>query len=232
MAYGRENGSSLRQGTLADSFLPSPPRVNRPESLGPVDLAEGADIVSRAASILAREGAALPSSLPGIAGGLPSPLGTPSAIGAGLPDSVGLHEPQVTAHVERLRRQAHDLLETLLTSFSPKGSGPEERVPLLWCAAPASPGGEGTVTLRVTNDEAEPLEVTLYSSNFVSDGGGDIPSMRVTVSPRRIVVGPKADVAFELKISVPQQAPAGVYSGLVQATGARYVKAVVCLDVK
>jgi hypothetical protein len=105
-------------------------------------------------------------------------------------------------------------------------------VPLLWCAAAARPGGEGTVTLRVTNDEAEPIEVSLYSTNFVSDCGGDIPSMRVTVFPRRIVVGPKADVVFELKISVPQQALAGVYSGLVQATGARYVKAVVCLDVK
>jgi hypothetical protein len=105
-------------------------------------------------------------------------------------------------------------------------------MPLLWCAAPATAGGEGTVTLRVTNEDVDPIEVTLYSSNFVSDSGSEIPSMRVTVSPRTAVVAPQAAVAFVVKIAVPQQAQAGVYSGLVQAMGARYVKAVVCLEVK
>jgi hypothetical protein len=39
------------------------------------------------------------------------------------------------------------------------------------------------------------------------------------------------EVTFEIRIAVPQQAPAGAYSGLIQATGSRYVKAVLSVDV-
>ncbi|MGH7434866.1 MAG: hypothetical protein ACRENE_04260 [Polyangiaceae bacterium] len=88
------------------------------------------------------------------------------------------------------------------------------------------------MTIRVSNEEAAPVEVTLYSSNFVSDSGCEIPSMRVIASPRTASLPAQGEAAFELKIAVPAQAQPGLYSGLVQAMGARYVKAVVCLEVK
>jgi hypothetical protein len=189
--------------------------------------------VSRAASIVSREGAALPANLLGPSGSIATAgSGAPSSTGAGVPAGLGLPAMQDTTDIERLRRQAHDLIETLLTSFSPKAPGAEERVPLLSCASPVVPGGEGTVTVRVANEDVTPIDVTLYSSNFISDSGCEIPSMQVTVSPRSVLLAPQAQTTFTVKISVPQQTQSGVYSGLVQATGARYVKAVVCLEVK
>lgn len=228
MAYGRGNGSGSRRDAPSSSLLQRGPPAGLSEFLSGNQPVSETDIVSRAASIVSREAAGLTAMLSGVAA---SPDASPAA-GSALPALPGLPAMQGAADLERLRRQAHELIETLLTAVSPKASGPEERVQLLRCAAPATAGGEGVVTLHVSNEEATPLEVTLYSSNFVSDCGCDIPSMRVTVSPRSATVPPRAEAAFEVRIAVPQQAPPGIYSGLVQAMGAYYVKAVVCLEVK
>lgn len=102
---------------------------------------------------------------------------------------------------------------------------------MLRCLAPVTPGHDGSATLRVANDESAPSEVTLYCSNFVADSGYDIPSVRVTITPRKVTIAPKGETAFEIKIAVPQQTPSGIYSGLIQATGATYVKAVLSVEV-
>jgi hypothetical protein len=49
--------------------------------------------------------------------------------------------------------------------------------------------------------------------------------------PRTATVAAKSEAVFEIKIAVPQQARPGVYSGLIQAMGARYAKAVLSVDV-
>ena len=232
MAHGRENGSGSPLAAPSSSLLKRGPLAGLSEFLSGNEPVSTADIVSRAASIVSREAAALPAMVSAVPGLFASPPGASLPSGSAMPAVPDLPALQGAADIERLRRQAHDLIEALLTTVSPKASSAEERVPLLRCAAPAQAGGEGTVTLRVANDEATPLEVTLYSSNFVSDCGGDIPSMRVTVSPRIATIPSRGETAFEVKIAVPQQAPPGIYSGLVQAMGAYYVKAVVCIEVK
>jgi hypothetical protein len=132
--------------------------------------------------------------------------------------------------LDRLRRHAHELIDTLLTAVSPKGPS-EEQVPMVRCVAPVQAGGEGCATMRVANDEGTPSEVTLYCTNFVADSGCDIPSLRITVSPRSVTVPAKGEAAFEIRIAVPQQTPPGIYSGLIQATGSKYVKAVLSVEV-
>jgi hypothetical protein len=187
------------------------------------------DLVSQASSLLAREAGRLPSiplEMPkGIPGAVAAPSG-PDAPGR-LPDSLGSG-----VDLDRLRRQAHEMIETLLEVFSPKGQAPGDRVPLIRCVAAVAPGADGSATLRMRNDEATPSEVTLYCTNLAADSGYDIPSLRVTTLPRRLTIPPRGEGTFEIKISVPQQTPAGIYSGLIQATGAQYVKAVVSVQVK
>lgn len=136
---------------------------------------------------------------------------------------------------DRLRRQAHELIETLLMTFS-GGTGQKEptaqdQVPLLRFAAPVQAGHEGSVVFHVINEEATPSEVTLYCTDFISDSGHEIPALRVTVLPRRTIISPKGEAAFEIKLAVPQQTPAGHYSGLIQAMGNRFVKAVLMVGV-
>jgi hypothetical protein len=105
------------------------------------------------------------------------------------------------------------------------------QVPLLSCAAPVNAGGEASATLNVANEEDIASDVTLYSTNFIADSGHEIPSLRVTIVPRSVTIPAKAQAAFEIKVAVSQQTTAGIYSGLIQAMGSKYVKAVLSVEV-
>jgi hypothetical protein len=136
---------------------------------------------------------------------------------------------------DRLRRQAHEFIETLLTTFA--GGAPEDRgggddqVPLLRSPAPVQAGNTTRAKFVVANEEDTPSEVTPYCTDFVSDSGHEIPALRVTVLPRRATIPAKGEMTFEIEVAVPPQTPAGFYSGLIQAMGNRYVKAVLMVEV-
>ena len=136
---------------------------------------------------------------------------------------------------DQLRRQAHQLIETLLVTFNEatgeKGLPAEDQVPLLYADSPVQPGEVARTRLRIANEESIPSEVSLYCTNFVADCGYEIPSLRVTVSPRRLTIPPKAEASFEVSVAVPQQTPRGKYAGLIQAMGYTYFKTVFCIEV-
>jgi hypothetical protein len=136
---------------------------------------------------------------------------------------------------DRFRRQAHELIETLLTTFSggsrEKGGPADDQVPLLRGPAPVQAGLAARIGFRVANEEETPSEVTLYCTDFISDSGHEIPALRITVLPRRATVPAKGDADFEIEVAVPGQTPPGFYSGLIQAMGNRYVKAVLMIEV-
>jgi hypothetical protein len=171
----------------------------------------GADLLQRAAAILTRESASA------------TPAASPGQL-----DFAGRE-----ADVDRLRRYAYELVDTFLAVFSPKGpvGSADAQVPLLRAPSPVRAGGEASVAVRVANEEPQPSTVTLYTSNFVSDSGHEIPSLRVTCVPRTLTIAPNAQATFEVKIAIPQQAARGLYSGVVQAAGLTYVKAVISLEV-
>jgi hypothetical protein len=136
---------------------------------------------------------------------------------------------------DQLRRQAHEFIETLLITFGEatgeKGLPTEDKVPLIQCAAPVQAGSSARATFRVANDENTQSDVALYCTNFVADSGYEIPSLRVNVTPRRATIPAKGEVPFEITIAVSQQTPTGIYSGLIQAMGSKYVKAVLSVQV-
>jgi hypothetical protein len=199
-------------------------------------------LLGQAAAVLSREMGANPLENTGLAsffngsvvkGSTPStPVARPPWSGPfpGVAPEVPPAALPTAFDVERLRRHAHEVIETVLAGFA--GKAPlDDRLPLLSAAVPVAAGDVATITLRVANQEAAPAEVSLYCTNFVADSGFDIPALHVTFSPRRVTIPPKGDAPFEVKVAVPRQAPAGVYSGLVQAAGTRYVKAVVSVEV-
>jgi hypothetical protein len=143
--------------------------------------------------------------------------------------------PVPAPDLDLVRRQAHEFIESLLVTFSQatgeKAAPYEDQVPLIRCVAPVEAGGEARATMAVANDEDTPSDVSLYCTNFVADSGSELPSLRVTVSPRRATIPPRGEMAFEIKIAIPQQTPAGIYSGLIQAMGSKYVKAVLSVEI-
>lgn len=139
------------------------------------------------------------------------------------------------ANVDELRRRASDFLEALLASLAQGKPAPasayDDRVPLIRSVAPVRAGATSTVMLQVANEEASVSEVSLYASNFVADSGYELPSLLISVAPRKATLPAGGEATFEIKLAVPAQAPPGLYSGLVQATGCKYVKAVVMFEV-
>jgi hypothetical protein len=202
----------------------------------------GADLVAQASAMLEREVARLPG---GIAAPLPSAGGpsvtnireTLTGIAGRVCPVTGAAIPLAPPDKSRLRQQAHELVEALLGAFANTGSQEkpasyDDHVPLLRCVAPVDAGGTASVKMTVANDEDAPADVTLYCTNFVADSGYELPSSRVTVSPRRTNIPARGRAEFEITIAVPSQTPAGLYSGLIQATGCKYVKAVLSAQVR
>jgi hypothetical protein len=218
----------------------------RPESLrsnpiggDPADLKRLADgglvnIVERAAGVLAKE-------LGGDPGGLLGRLQTPSlpslapavrgVTPGGLDPLTRSNQSMEGLEFDRLRRQVHEVVETFLNGLVPKVPAGDQ-IPLVHAEAAVDPGGEATVFIRVANEDVEASDVSLYCTNFVADSGHEIPALHARFSPRVARIAPKGEVTFEMKVTVPIQASAEIFSALVQAAGAKYVKAVVSVEVR
>src|SRR5450631_853502 len=205
------------------------------------------DIVDQASSIIGREAGRVTGGVPGqILPGVPGLPGIPGvpAIRETLTGIAGRVCPVTGAAVpiappdkSRLRQQAHELIEALLGGLATEGTynrpaAYENQVPIIECMAPVDAGGVAVARMSVANDEDAPADVSLYCTNFVADSGYELPSTRVTVSPRRTTIPARGHAEFEITIAVPSQTPAGFYSGLVQATGCKYVKAVLSTQVR
>jgi hypothetical protein len=153
---------------------------------------------------------------------------------AGLVSGLG-RAPDGVLDKDGLRKQAHEFFETLLLAVNdrprPTSVPTEDRVPLLQCEAPVQAGDEARAVLTVSNEEPTPSDVTLYCTNFVADSGHEVPALRVSFSPRRVTILAGAEATYQIRIAVPHQAAAGIYSGLIQAMGTRYVKAVLSMEV-
>jgi len=136
---------------------------------------------------------------------------------------------------DRIRRQAHEFIETLLITFSEatgeKGLPAEDKVPMIRGVAPVPAGGDARASLKISNEEASAADVSFYCTNLTADTGYEIPALRVAITPRRATIPPKGEATFEIKVAIPHQSPAGTYSGLIQAMGSKYAKAVLSVDV-
>jgi hypothetical protein len=203
------------------------------------------ELLKQAALLLAREATRLPShALDARARG---PSAEPAA--AAGPSEV------------ELRRQAYALIGSLLNwvgegagnraprvdtefpNLAPRGAAPavrgstgaaappEEQVPLVYCDAVVSAGGTALARVRISNQSDSACSAALYCTNFVTDTGYEIPSVRVSVSPRQVLLPARAAADFEISIAVPEQTPAGSYSGLIRALGSRDFRVVLSVEV-
>jgi hypothetical protein len=136
---------------------------------------------------------------------------------------------------DSLRRHAHEFIDTMLVGFrtatSEDGVVADHRAPLVSSSAPVRAGSAAQARITVVNEEPTASQVTLFCSSFVSDNGHEIPALRVSFSPRVATVPARGQQSFDVLVAVPSQAAPGTYSGLVQAMGSKYVKAVLSIEV-
>jgi hypothetical protein len=161
---------------------------------------------------------------------------TTPTMSSAVPASAG-----TTPEIGDIHRRAHLLLKELLELLLAPDTGvpPELRAsapipasaPILQSVA-AKAGESLTVAVPLANDGPDSANLIFYSTDFVSDGGYEIPSLQVTFSPRTMTLASRARSNTDMRIAVPAQSPPGIYSALVQATGLPAPQAVVVLKVE
>jgi hypothetical protein len=176
------------------------------------DLGSLPDLVGRAAALLAQQAA---------------PVGAVPA--ARLP------APAPTVSVEELRQRALDLVTAFFATTGRPTPQPLTLVSTLlpWLRSPA-PVGAGqslAVPVPIENDQKEPVDVCLYSTDLLSDEGRGIPGHLVSFEPPSLTLAPGQKTTVQAKVAVPLQSVPGTYSGLVQAQGLSAAKTVLTVEV-
>jgi hypothetical protein len=179
------------------------------------------DLVARAASILAQQAPALATSIP---------LAKPAA--PLLP--TGQAPP---ASVEELRQKALDLVTALFASV---GSPPPQplaplgavmSLPWLRTMNPTGAGQSLALPVTIANDQKEPADVCLYSTDLLSDQGRSIPGHLVSFDPPSLTLAPGQSATVQAKVAIPLQSIPGAYTGLVQTQGLPAAKSVITVEV-
>jgi hypothetical protein len=196
------------------------------------------DIVEKAAAILEQETRA--SAVP-TAGGMSAPLALPPLA---LP---ALALPNGGKGPADIQKQLSQALAALLNAFlqsvpiselaprAPTAAHPSlagATVPLVSSESPTKAGETAKVDVTVAKDGPGEASLTLYSTDFVSDTGFQIPSACATFSPRSVTVDGGESKKSEMRIAIPAQCGRGAYSALVQAMGVGRPCAVVVLQVE
>lgn len=122
-----------------------------------------------------------------------------------------------------------------LGSGAPTGAAMSESsptVPLVATNQAVNAGQTANITVKLVNDRDAPANLILYSTDFVSDTGSQIPALQVTFSPRTLVLAGHEHGHAQMKVSIPAQSAPGRYSALVQAMGLGRPSAVVVLLVE
>ncbi len=183
------------------------------------------DIVDKAAAILDQEQRVPAGSVPG---GMSNPLALlDGATGAG---DIQKQLSQALAALLNAFLQSVPMAQRTPTAVRPALIG--ATVPVIGSESPAKAGETARVQVTVAKDGPGPSSLTLYSTDFVSDTGFQIPSACATFSPRSITVDGLDSQKSEMRIAIPAQCARGAYSALVQAMGAGRPCAVVVLQVE
>lgn len=161
--------------------------------------------------------------------------------------------------MQRFRRDAHEVVDILIdlvsvatTSLSglaqraitisagAVGSGESPAkpapsaggIPALTIAQPVKPGERVEVPMTLENDSDRTTETFRFiSSDLINPDGERIPAQQITFVPETITIEPHKSATITVAIVVPEGAPSGVYSGLLQATRLNQLRAVVTLQV-
>jgi hypothetical protein len=194
-----------------------------------------APIVEQAAAILDRETAQETTGTGGVGSGRDRDDGLlPVADLPGLADLQKRASEVFAAFLEGFARP-----ESLATSRAPTDGAPAATtttttttVPIIEASSAVKAGQTTTVAVRLVNERNAPTDLILYSTDFVSDTGAQIPALQVTFAPRTLALAGRAHGHAQMKIAIPAQSAPGLYSALVQAVGLGRPSAVVVLQVE
>lgn len=206
------------------SLLPMPPQGSAAQS-NPFDNAgatvgePAASIVSQAASVLDEEMAR---------GVLAARSGAVDYSSAGNP----------------ALRQMHDLVDNLavlwpqLQGEAAKGpssyqlaTGDAETLVTVKPRATVKPGERATISMTLRNSESQAVRLVPTATDLLGSRGGRIPSSLLGFTPSEIALEPQEQKDLTISTTVPVDAAAGCYSGLLVVRGLDYLRALMTIEV-
>lgn len=106
-------------------------------------------------------------------------------------------------------------------------------VPSLAVSQPLKPGESVAVPLTLENDGDTTTEnFRFLCSDLVNASGDRIAGGHVSFAPEALVIGPHSAATVTVTVNAPPGTPAGVYSGIVQATKLEQLRAVLSVHIE
>jgi hypothetical protein len=157
--------------------------------------------------------------------------------------------------VQRLRRDAHDVVDILvdIVHVTTKTAGSLARrmvniraserssteegfnggpIATLKMDHPVRAGESATIPLAVENDSDQPLESFEFrNTELVSMSGERISGHHITFDPAALTLRPHSTERVVVTVTPPHTTPPGTYSGLLQATKLDHVRAVLVVQI-
>lgn len=104
--------------------------------------------------------------------------------------------------------------------------------PTLTMPVPVSPGSSSEVVMNVENDTNAAVEAfEFHGTDLIDEEGHRIPANKVTFSRDSFSVGPHQTEKVAIRVAVPKGTPAGLYSGLIQASRVKSLKAILVVEI-
>ena len=101
----------------------------------------------------------------------------------------------------------------------------------LHVSMPSPPGGVAQVSLSLESDNARTTECALCVTDLIGMSGHRIPATHVRAFPNPVSTRATGSTDVQIEIRIPSGTPAGRYTGLLQAGGAKGLQALIQLIV-
>lgn len=156
----------------------------------------------------------------------------------------------------RFRRDAHDVVDILMDLINvgtravsgltqsvitiggepasgQASSSSAARVPTLTPPQAARAGSTVEVAMSLENDSDAPTEEFAFHATDLVDAAGDrITADRIRFEPSALVIAPHSRSRLSITVEVPGGTPAGIYTGLLQATKMSQLRAMLMLPIE
>lgn len=162
--------------------------------------------------------------------------------------------------IMRFRRDAHDVVDILIDLVNvatnalddisqrvvkigiggttgekkaPGGGTGSSGIPSLAVPTPVKAGTSIDIPMTLENASSKPTEAFyLLSSDLINPSGERIKAQQISFKPDKLVIEPQNSTIVTIRVSVPEQTPPGVYSGLLQATRLEQLRAVLSIQIE
>jgi len=110
---------------------------------------------------------------------------------------------------------------------------PPGNIPTLTTGTPLEPGGTAEIKMTLENvSDTETEEFNFTASDLINAAIGEqIDAEQVSISPSPVSIAPNGECTVTIQVKVPPKTPAGVYSGLLQATRMDRLRAILTVQV-